>query len=89
MNTIQTIDAEQIAKLTAGKTIPDFAPGDTVRVNVNVTEGERTRVQAFEGVCIARTNRGINPASPCARSPMARAWSACSSSMRRPLRKSR
>ena len=60
MNTIQTIDAEQVAKLTASKTIPEFAPGDTVRVNVNVTEGERTRVQAFEGVCIARTNRGIN-----------------------------
>jgi large subunit ribosomal protein L19 len=60
MNTIQTIDAEQIAKLTAGKTIPDFAPGDTVRVSVNVKEGERSRVQAFEGVCIARSNRGIN-----------------------------
>jgi large subunit ribosomal protein L19 len=60
MNTIQTIDAEQIAKLTEGKTIPDFAPGDTLRVNVNVKEGERARVQAFEGVCIARSNRGIN-----------------------------
>jgi large subunit ribosomal protein L19 len=60
MNTIQTINAEQIAKLTAGKTIPDFAPGDTVRVSVNVKEGERSRIQAFEGVCIARSNRGIN-----------------------------
>jgi large subunit ribosomal protein L19 len=60
MNIIQTIDAEQIAKLTAGKTIPDFAPGDTVRINVQVKEGERSRIQAFEGVCIARSNRGIN-----------------------------
>jgi large subunit ribosomal protein L19 len=60
MNIIQTIDAEQIAKLTAGKTIPDFAPGDTVRINVQVKEGERSRIQAFEGVCIARYNRGIN-----------------------------
>jgi large subunit ribosomal protein L19 len=60
MNIIQTIDAEQIAKLTAGKPIPDFAPGDTVRISVNVKEGERSRVQAFEGVCIARSNRGIN-----------------------------
>jgi large subunit ribosomal protein L19 len=60
MNIIQTIDAEQIAKLTTGKTIPDFAPGDTVRISVNVKEGERSRVQAFEGVCIARSNRGIN-----------------------------
>jgi large subunit ribosomal protein L19 len=60
MNIIQTIDAEQIAKLTAGKPIPEFAPGDTVRISVNVKEGERSRVQAFEGVCIARSNRGIN-----------------------------
>jgi large subunit ribosomal protein L19 len=60
MNIIQTIDAEQIAKLTAGKAIPDFAPGDTVRISVQVKEGERSRIQAFEGVCIARSNRGIN-----------------------------
>jgi large subunit ribosomal protein L19 len=60
MNIIQTIDAEQIGRLTEGKTIPDFAPGDTVRVNVKVVEGERSRIQAFEGVCIARSNRGIN-----------------------------
>jgi len=60
MNIIQTINAEQIAKLTEGKSIPDFAPGDTVRISVNVKEGERSRVQAFEGVCIARSNRGIN-----------------------------
>ena len=60
MNIIQTIDAEQIGRLTEGKTIPDFAPGDTLRVNVKVVEGERSRIQAFEGVCIARSNRGIN-----------------------------
>jgi large subunit ribosomal protein L19 len=60
MNIIQTIDAEQIAKLTEGKAIPDFAPGDTVRISVKVKEGERQRIQAFEGVCIARSNRGIN-----------------------------
>ena len=60
MNIIQTLDAEQIGRLTEGKTIPDFAPGDTVRVNVKVVEGERSRIQAFEGVCIARSNRGIN-----------------------------
>jgi large subunit ribosomal protein L19 len=60
MNIIQTIDAEQIAKLTEGKAIPDFAPGDTVRISVQVKEGERSRIQAFEGVCIARSNRGIN-----------------------------
>jgi len=60
MNIIQTLDAEQIAKLTAVKPIPNFAPGDTLRVNVQVKEGERSRIQAFEGLCIARSNRGIN-----------------------------
>ena len=60
MNIIQTIDAEQIAKLTEGKPVPAFAPGDTLRVSVKVVEGERSRIQAFEGVCIARSNRGIN-----------------------------
>ncbi|HWU02135.1 MAG TPA: 50S ribosomal protein L19 [Novosphingobium sp.] len=58
MNLIQQIEAEEIAK--AGKTIPEFRPGDTVRVGVKVVEGERTRVQAYEGVVIARSNRGIN-----------------------------
>ena len=58
MNLIQQIEAEEIAK--AGKTIPDFRPGDTLRVGVKVIEGDRTRVQAYEGVCIARSNRGIN-----------------------------
>ena len=60
MNIIQTLDAEQIAKLTESKTIPSFAPGDTLRVNVTVKEGERSRIQAFEGLCIARSNRGLN-----------------------------
>ncbi len=60
MNIIEQIDQEQVAKLSAGKTIPDFAPGDTVRVNVRVVEGNRERVQAFEGVCIGRKNDGLH-----------------------------
>ena len=60
MNIIQTLEAEQIAKLTAETKIPNFVPGDTVRVNVKVVEGTRERVQAFEGVCIARKNAGLN-----------------------------
>jgi large subunit ribosomal protein L19 len=58
MNLIQTIEQEEIARL--GKTIPPFAPGDTVVVSVNVVEGDRKRVQAYEGVVIARRNRGLN-----------------------------
>ena len=58
MNLIETLEQEEIARL--GKTIPAFAPGDTVVVNVNVVEGERKRVQAFEGVVIAKRNRGLN-----------------------------
>ena len=58
MNIIQQLEQEQIAAL--GKTIPDFQPGDTVTVNVKVKEGERTRVQAYEGVCIARSGGGLN-----------------------------
>jgi large subunit ribosomal protein L19 len=57
MNLIQTIEAEEIAK--AAKDIPDFRPGDTLRVGVKVVEGERSRVQAYEGVCIARANKGF------------------------------
>jgi large subunit ribosomal protein L19 len=57
MNIIETLEAEQIVKL--GKTIPPFQPGDTVQVNVKVVEGERSRVQAYEGVCIARSGGGI------------------------------
>jgi len=58
MNLIEQLEKEEIERL--GKTFPDFAPGDTVVVNVNVVEGERKRVQAFEGVVIARRNRGLN-----------------------------
>ena len=58
MNLIQTIEQEEIKRL--GKTIPDFSPGDTLIVNVNVVEGERKRVQAFEGMVIAKRNRGLN-----------------------------
>jgi large subunit ribosomal protein L19 len=60
MNLIQELEKEQLEKLAAGKTIPEFGPGDTVIVNVKVKEGERTRVQAYEGVCIARSGGGIN-----------------------------
>ena len=60
MNIIQAYEAEQIAKLTAARAVPPFVPGDTLRVSVKVVEGERTRTQAFEGVCIARSNRGLN-----------------------------
>jgi large subunit ribosomal protein L19 len=59
MNIIQTIEAEQAAKLGANAKIPTFQPGDTVIVNVKVKEGERTRVQAYEGVCIARNGGGL------------------------------
>ena len=59
MNLLKQIEQEQIEKLTAAKEIPDFAPGDTVIVNVKVVEGERTRIQAYEGVCIGRSGRGI------------------------------
>lgn len=59
MNLLQTIEAENIAKFLANKTIPDFRPGDTLKVGVKVVEGERTRVQAYEGVCIARSNKGM------------------------------
>ena len=59
MNLIQTLEAEQIAKFNEAKKIPEFRPGDTVRIGVKVVEGERTRVQAFEGVCIARANKGM------------------------------
>ena len=60
MNLIQTLEQEEIARL--GKKIPDFAPGDTVIVSVNVVEGSRKRAQAYEGVVIAKRNRGLNSA---------------------------
>ena len=60
MNLIQQLEKEQVAKLSAGKQIPEFGPGDTVLVNVKVVEGERTRIQAYEGVCIGRAGSGLN-----------------------------
>lgn len=60
MNLLQVLEQEELARVTAGKTIPDFRAGDKVVVSVNVVEGSRKRVQAFEGVVIARRNRGIN-----------------------------
>jgi large subunit ribosomal protein L19 len=60
MNLIQELEKEQVAKLSAGKDIPDFAPGDTVLVNVKVVEGERSRIQAYEGICIGRSGAGLN-----------------------------
>src|SRR5215475_4573586 len=60
MDIIQQLEKEQVEKLSAGKEIPDFQPGDTVLVNVKVVEGERTRIQAYEGVCIGRAGSGLN-----------------------------
>ena len=60
MNLLKQIENEQVAKLTAGKDIPDVQPGDTLLVNVKVVEGERSRVQAYEGVCIGRAGAGLN-----------------------------
>jgi len=60
MNLLKEIENEQMAKLVAGKDIPDFQPGDTLIVNVKIVEGERSRVQAYEGVCIGRAGSGIN-----------------------------
>jgi large subunit ribosomal protein L19 len=59
MNIIQKFEAEQIARLSEARAVPEFRPGDTLRVMVKVVEGERTRVQAYEGVCIARSNKGL------------------------------
>ncbi|HEU0157378.1 MAG TPA: 50S ribosomal protein L19 [Stellaceae bacterium] len=60
MNLLQQLEREQVDRLAADRPIPKFQPGDTVRVSVKVVEGERERVQAFEGVCIARRNAGVN-----------------------------
>ena len=60
MNIIEELESEQLAKLTGDKKVTEFHPGDTVRVNVKIVEGERERLQAFEGVCIARKNDGLN-----------------------------
>jgi large subunit ribosomal protein L19 len=60
MDIIQQLNKEQVEKLSAGKDIPEFGPGDTVLVNVKVVEGDKSRIQAYEGVCIGRSGRGIN-----------------------------
>jgi large subunit ribosomal protein L19 len=60
MNLLKQLETEQMAKLSAGKEIPDFQPGDTLIVNVKIIEGERHRVQAYEGVCIGRAGAGLN-----------------------------
>jgi len=60
MNLIQMLEAETVAALSEGKKIPEFRPGDTLRVGVKVVEGDRSRVQMYEGVCIARSNKGVN-----------------------------
>lgn len=60
MNLIQTLEAEEAARLGALRGVPEFQPGDTLQVNVKVVEGDRTRVQAYEGVCIARSGGGLN-----------------------------
>jgi len=60
MNILQTLEAEEVARLAEKRKTPDFQPGDTLRVNVRIKEGERERVQAYEGVCIARAGGGLN-----------------------------
>src|SRR5271157_364461 len=60
MNLLKELENEQMAKLAAKRPIPEFQPGDTVIVNVKIIEGERTRVQAYEGVCIGRAGAGLN-----------------------------
>jgi len=62
MDVIQQVEQEQLEKLASGRAIPEFRPGDTIRVNVKVVEGTRERIQAFEGVCIGRKNAGLNSA---------------------------
>ena len=60
MNLLQQLEQEQVAKLAANRPVPEFQPGDTLRVGVKVVEGERERIQTFEGVCIGRKNAGVN-----------------------------
>lgn len=60
MNELQKFESKEIERLTAGKSVPDFFPGDTLRVSIKIKEGDKERIQAFEGVCLGRRNRGIN-----------------------------
>ena len=82
-NILQTLEAEEKARLIAVREIPNFQPGDTLRVMVKIKEGERERVQAFEGVCIARDGGSVNETLPSARSRSAKASNANSPSCRR------
>lgn len=81
MNLIEQLESEEISRL--GKTIPDFATGDTVVVNVKVVEGDRKRIQAYEGIVIGKRNRGLNSPSLCGKYPAERAWSGPSRPIRR------
>ncbi|MCC6912541.1 MAG: 50S ribosomal protein L19 [Rhodospirillaceae bacterium] len=60
MNTLQQLEKDYMAEMKAKRAVPEFSPGDTLRVHVKVTEGQRERIQAYEGVCIARKNAGLN-----------------------------
>ena len=80
MNLIQQLEQEEIARLN--KQIPEFAPGDTVVVSVRVVEGNRSRLQAYEGVVIARRNRGLNSNLSFAKFPAAKVWSVLSNCIR-------
>ena len=83
MNIIEQLEKEQVATLTKKRKVPEFGPGDMVRVNVKVIEGERSRVQAYEGVCIGRAGGGVNENFTVRRFPTARASSASSQFIRR------
>ena len=88
MNLIQQLEQEEIARL--GKTIPEFAPGDTVVVHVRVVEGNRSRLQAYEGVVISRRNRGFETATlSCAKFPAAKVWNVLSNCILRLWKKSK
>ena len=89
MNIIEELDAAQVAKLAAQRAVPEFHPGDTLIVNVKVKEGERTRVQAYEGVCIARNGGGINESFTVRKISYGEASNACSRSTRRTSTRSR
>lgn len=80
MNTLQKFEAKQLEKAQASKQIPDFAPGDTVKVNVKISEGGRERIQAYEGVCISRPAVARTKALQSAKSAMAKALSVFSRS---------
>jgi large subunit ribosomal protein L19 len=62
MNTLQQLEQDYMAEMQAKRAVPDFGPGDTLRIHVKVSEGQRERIQAYEGVCIARKNAGVNSA---------------------------